>query len=84
VYRVSNYVIKHGKRIFGGYTKACAHGAYIRPDYISVWREAARQADAQGLSLSEFVSQALYVFMTGKRPHEEVLRGRNPIKILKK
>lgn len=84
MYRVSNYVLKKGRRIFGGYSKAWSHGNYIRPDYVSVWSEAARQADAQGMSLSEFVSQALYTFMTGKRPTGDTLRGRNPIIVKEK
>jgi hypothetical protein len=81
VYRISNFVFRHGKRIFSGYSKARAHGNYIRPEYVAVWREALRQAKANNVSLSEFVSQALYYFMTGKRPDGTTLRGRNPVNV---
>lgn len=49
-------------------SKAYSHGNYIRPNYISVWFEAYWQAAKLGVSLSEFISHALYVFMTGKEP----------------
>lgn len=61
--------------------KAYSHGNYIRPTYIAVWREAAQQAEANGVSLSEFISHALYVFMTGHAPKNGKLRGRNTMQI---
>lgn len=57
--------------------KAYSHGNYIRPTYIAVWREAQRQAEENGVSLSEFISHALYVFMTGHVPKNGKLQGRN-------
>jgi hypothetical protein len=48
--------------------KAYQHGNYIRPNYTSVWFEAYWQASEMGVSLSEFISHALYVFMTGREP----------------
>lgn len=81
MYQVSFWVLKAGRRIFGGYRKSFQHGNYIRPEYVSIWKEALRQAKANNVSLSEFVSQALYYFMTGKRPDEKTLSGRNPVDI---
>jgi hypothetical protein len=81
MYRVSLYVLKAGRRIFRGASKAHAHGNYIRPDYVSVWKEAERQAKANHVSLSEFVSQALYFFMTGTRPPDNALHGRNAVHV---
>lgn len=56
--------------------KAYAHSNYIRPSYSHVWHEADRQAASNGVSLSEFVSHALYVFMTGREPADGKLTGR--------
>lgn len=61
-----------GRRL---YTKAYQHGNYIRPTYVAVWTEAARQAEEHGVSLSEFISHALYVFMTGRAPEDGKLSG---------
>ena len=61
--------------------KAYSHGNYIRPTYVAVWREARQQAERNGVSLSEFISHALYVFMTGHEPKQGKLRGRNRVQI---
>ena len=63
---------------------AYSHGNYIRPTYLDVWRESKRQADKAGVSLSEFISHALYVFMTGHEPEHGKLHGVNPMHIEKR
>ena len=58
--------------------KAFAHGNYIRPTYVEVWRLARRLAEENSVSLSEFISHALYVFMTGHVPPDGKLKGSLP------
>jgi len=57
--------------------KAYSHGNYIRPTYIDVWKWARQLAAENHVSLSEFVSHALFVFMTGRMPQDGRLRGTN-------
>jgi hypothetical protein len=64
-----------------GSRKAWSHGNYIRPTYVDIWREASAQAEEVGVSLSEFISHALYVFMTGRAPKNGKLRGKNVVQI---
>jgi hypothetical protein len=56
---------------------AWSHGNYIRPTFSAIWREAERRAALEGVSLSEFTSHALFVFMTGENPVGGKLRGQN-------
>lgn len=47
-------------------SKAYAHGCYIRPgEYVELWREVKYQARTLNISVSEFVSHSMHLFMTG-------------------
>jgi hypothetical protein len=43
---------------------AYSHGCYIRPgEYVDLWREIRRQAKELNISVSEFVSHSMYLFL---------------------
>lgn len=52
----------------GKVTKAWQHGNYIKHEYGDVWSMAESEAAEAHVSLSEFISHALYVFMLGREP----------------
>lgn len=46
---------------------AYSHGCYIRPgEYVELWREIKYQAKLLNISVSEFVSHSMHLFMLGK------------------
>jgi hypothetical protein len=43
---------------------AYSHGCYIRPgEYVTLWREIRRQARELNISVSEFVSHSMHLFL---------------------
>lgn len=63
----------------GKRNRAHAHGTYIRPLYLEVWKGAERQAEKLGVSLSQFVNHGLFVIMTGCEPSDSPLTGKTPM-----
>jgi hypothetical protein len=46
---------------------AYSHGCYIRPgEYVDLWREIKRQARDLDISVSEFVSHCMHLYLLGK------------------
>lgn len=46
---------------------AFSHGCYIRPgEYVDLWREIKHQSRTLGISVSEFVSHSMHLFLTGE------------------
>lgn len=62
----------------GKRNRAHAHGTYIKPMYLDVWKAAQDVATQRNASLSELANYAMFVMMTGREPSDSPLTGRTP------